>query len=420
MKFSPAFLLALLIPIFAHGQVPTKHPLTPIYPSGVCGPALSAQAQWKALNDVFMNHTGNVNPGESFFSKHEHVELTCARPYRKTNLDEFTVEGQVVLFHTTSRVSGWVWGNFVSKIEWIRAEGNVIQTGPYGAPLMIGDINSAKTFPFKVTFNPRLAPGLDNNPGTNPLQSNIHDISVHGWYHMVLSMEFSGDNGAIGNANLVVPYFSSIDETANIEWWNNDFSIGATASINMPGLPTNVFGTSIAYLNNVFIPIGPLTETTIMPAGGSTYNFVPDMPLGQTQVILDADFHNGVPGTIVLDVMGHGSAGGFYTLNPALLGTGAHKVAMFWRQRTDGGVNLPPGFELTSVFLYTVTVGNVAPTEVCGDGIDNDGDGLIDEGCVITPPPSLWQTISGFFQTLGEDIRLCRPDLKCTDPIHVH
>ena len=28
-----------------------------------------------------------------------------------------------------------------------------------------------------------------------------------------------------------------------------------------------------------------------------------------------------------------------------------------------------------------------APVEICGDGIDNDGNGLVDEGCPITPPP---------------------------------
>jgi Putative metal-binding motif len=28
------------------------------------------------------------------------------------------------------------------------------------------------------------------------------------------------------------------------------------------------------------------------------------------------------------------------------------------------------------------------PAEVCGDGIDNDKDGLVDEGCTVTPPPA--------------------------------
>lgn len=45
--------------------------------------------------------------------------------------------------------------------------------------------------------------------------------------------------------------------------------------------------------------------------------------------------------------------------------------------------------------LTTVTVGTPPPppppppppAEICGDGIDNDGDGLIDEGCTPPPPP---------------------------------
>jgi hypothetical protein len=43
------------------------------------------------------------------------------------------------------------------------------------------------------------------------------------------------------------------------------------------------------------------------------------------------------------------------------------------------------------------------PAEVCGDGVDNDGDGQIDEGCVVTPPPpppptETWDTVAGVFQ----------------------
>ena len=37
-------------------------------------------------------------------------------------------------------------------------------------------------------------------------------------------------------------------------------------------------------------------------------------------------------------------------------------------------------YEITNAVLQPT-----APTEVCGDGIDNDGDGLIDEGCAPTP-----------------------------------
>ena len=41
------------------------------------------------------------------------------------------------------------------------------------------------------------------------------------------------------------------------------------------------------------------------------------------------------------------------------------------------------------IFNNTGSSGPPAPTpvEICGDGIDNDGDGLVDEGCPVTPPP---------------------------------
>jgi hypothetical protein len=39
------------------------------------------------------------------------------------------------------------------------------------------------------------------------------------------------------------------------------------------------------------------------------------------------------------------------------------------------------------VYVYKVNATTPPPVEVCGDGIDNDGDGQIDEGCAPPPPP---------------------------------
>lgn len=62
----------------------------------------------------------------------------------------------------------------------------------------------------------------------------------------------------------------------------------------------------------------------------------------------------------------------------------------------------------TTVFVWKVNVGTTPPpqppAEVCGDGLDNDGDGLVDEGCA--PPPAT-NCIPGTPRLLGETKGQC-------------
>lgn len=150
------------------------------------------------------------------------------------------------------------------------------------------------------------------------------------------------------------------------------------------------------------LPIAPVTAPFPIRVRGYTYTddlAMKALPTpGELVYVLDPNLHQDMPGMLSgFSLMPPDPPGPelSVTVGPDQMTEGDHTLSFVWKEKSDGSAVYPSGVEAWALLNWQVRIGPGGttplpppppPAEVCGDGLDNDLDGLIDEGCPVTPP----------------------------------
>jgi len=330
-----------------------------------------------------------ITPALSALSEmpsHTHIEYPRPNFWAVVN-SAFTQAVDFVLYHVSGFIdASRIEGDYIRRIIWD-------DTGTTTPPPLVGDPNSVVTYHAHITYDPELG------------------APAKGWWNprLVAITRFADSTST--KDEFFYPLYSTRDPNAP-ESDNRPF-----LSARCTGFPVNVWGTNTSeFRGEVYPPIlGPITSPwtgTVLPYG---YGAQEVLPLGMFQQLSDLNLHAGIPGTLLASEQSFGGNpnGNEITFSPAI-GPGVHTMAFTWDQPHPTAAGLEEATSLL-VMQYTVADGGSTPpppVEVCGNAIDDDGDGLIDEGCV--PPPVDWQIVTGVLQRLNDQIRVCDvSDGKC-------
>jgi len=249
-----------------------------------------------------------------------------------------------------------------------------------------GDPGALLTFTGKATFDP-----------TRPAFKRFH--KQHGWTNVRFAASVAFDNGDVGYHNVWMSYFSIVDRSVPEAVPPGDY--GPIISIRdtvFPVSKTN-FGDMVMEVED-WLPLLPINTPWFFRV--SAYNYTstaPCCPDGLLEQRRDMDFHNGVPGKII--VSNPANQQGFSTrtlmLDPATMTKGPHKDGLFWKS-TFGSETISALLTFSYVVGDSVTpvtpVPPVVPVgpvpELCADPTaTNTGQPL---PCTFAaPPPAVCQ-----------------------------
>ena len=202
----------------------------------------------------------------------------------------------------------------------------------------------------------------------------------------------------------IVPEFGDFDAAMLSERAN----VGPACAFETPRPSYDVcpsFGDMISEIDG-WVPLAPISVPWTAPV--AVYNYTANSPLpnGRFEQRQDLDLHNGIRGHLV----DAGNAGvlGFtnypVTFDPAVMGPGDHKEAVFWTQTaSDASV-------VSALIVVDVQVDPNAPPPVliCQDPTATNVGGALP--CVFAPrppPPPAWVGAPAFFERQGDRWRLC-------------
>lgn len=359
------------------------HPQKQFYASQSEWPLVSAQGHWRHDAASMMSHT--------------HVE--CWAPvYARTTAGTITLPCRLQLFHVAGSVTE-LRGEMLQGIVWET-------TGTADRPSLVGDPMGLRIINFTATFDTSPRPG---NPWDEPAQTR--NVPLHGWWQARIGAVTRFDTGDATVTYLGMPFFSVQDTTQPILWQFSAPTLSAVVD-SSSAVTGGLFGTHLSMYDGTFPPIlVPITEPVAVLSHNIAYIAALDrLPLGTFRQVLDPDLHNGVPGTLIGSSQSSGgnNHGDAVLFDTTRMSVGNHKVAIMWEQTTHPDSAIEPGQLVASLLVVNVAVGAGTtppppppPVEACGDNIDNDGDGQIDEGCVVAPPPppvETWAPVTGGFE----------------------
>jgi hypothetical protein len=410
MKVALALLLSVVASVASAQQVVTIHgapqgvsqcvipPQVMLHTIGVIDPVthlqfcpfIEPQAHWKSVGA-----DGNPSPDPPFTLSHDLAHaghLGCNFPlYAETDGRSFTVPCRIMLFHTAGAIKDpgngrLVWGDRVTA---------TFDT-PVGDGPLVGDPAGLKSWFFHATFNP-LPAGDD---------SVLTPVPLHGWFVWRLTYRTFFDNGDLGNTEPMWSAYSVIDpsqpEHVRSEYSRpliaaRTYGIGATDPSDTWGIST------VESSDDQCLPFwAPISTPRVCQVLSYMYNPAP--LLGTYELLLDPDFHVGVPGTRLATraTTSTSGIGNFDFIDPLVISKstppmgypldGTHKLCATWHEASDpvnptlglhGGF-IAPNEESIALLCFDVKVG---PNPVGCDVVTCPVDGRPTPEPPSPPPP---------------------------------
>ncbi len=287
------------------------------YASPAEWPFLSAQAHWGPANDMaFTGDTSLLNPTVG------HVHVECNAPIYGDVKQPITLPCDVLLFHLGGEITT-ASNNAFGVIDW----------GALNGVRLFGNPMGIAKFPFTLTLNPNA----------------WRESRPHGWVSVQTTMRVALTNGAVVDASLAIPFYSSFDLSVPEAETNCD-GCGALlhAVIEPHAGESGHWGEIIIETKDILPILGPLTAPFVSGTmRGQTYAQSGLAPPGFTDARADLDLHNGITGHPVT----------FSHYDPSELGPGTHKVAMMWREDSgEGNAEFLPHEAAAALLVVTVTV----------------------------------------------------------------
>jgi hypothetical protein len=215
---------------------------------------------------------------------------------------------------------------------------------------VIGDPNGVVIRNFTVTYDPDV-------PYSNPNSGQPTVRPERGWFPGHLQAYTQFDDGALVSTELWMPFYGVGDPNAP-ETPANTWELSARASLHQ-------HGQWISEYQHAYPPIlAPLTAPVTVPVTSWVYTRTPDWPVDApadtvARMVVDPDLHNGVPGTTLQQGLPT------FTFDPAQLGPGAHKVALWGEHNSGptGNATVGPHQGLASLLVVNVQVGDGGPVD---------------------------------------------------------
>jgi hypothetical protein len=223
----------------------------------------------------------------------------------------------------------------------------------------------------------------------------------HGWWAPLLIVTEYLDSGDVITLQMI-PGFHVILDASAPDTGGSPFmsSLCAPAPPAVDGIR---WGSNLVQTSEI-LPIGPLSSALhpyIVTQGYGTVGLSP----ATFQQRLDLDLHHGIPGTILFELTQDGDFNTPITIDPAILMTGPHKMALFRNQHT-----LDNQEEVDTLLVFTVRAADgVPPPTTCTDPLALNNGGPLPCVYPTVPPPPIW-TIGTVFSTptpTGLHFELC-------------
>jgi len=383
----------------------------------------ASPAEWLAVDSQCW--IGNPDPLQA---GHIHVVPKAPAYAQITDYAPFDVP-ITIKAHKIAGIVGLVRGEHVRRIVWDA-------TGTEELPVMRGNPDGLVEWTGVATVDLTLG---DDGPGG----LHIFLTPLHGWLEVRIFTRTVLDDGSQLDASAVFPLYSAIDlsapEKPAAEQGNPGVHHRAACVFSDPS-GTAIAGEVITEIDN-YLPLVPIT--VLYPTIANVYNYTAPAGVALTSELfeqrLDPDLHHGVMGSLIRqDVIPPELNKQLVTpivLDPAVMGTGAHKAMVVWTQPF-------PTQAVSAVIVFPVTVGTGVPVPTtCTDPtatnvggllpcifppppvlICNDPAALNDGGplpCVYNPPPPapVWTTFDAIVQRFGTEdrYRICDTVTHCVE-----
>jgi hypothetical protein len=227
--------------------------------------------------------------------------------------------------------------------------------------------------------------------------------TVHGWWAPLIDVAMYFDSGDSVSVRLIPTFYALLDATAPESSVIGNPLTSANCHPASARHPEVIWGDNFVQTTD-FLPVSPIAAPYSLWMATAGYG-AQGLPPAVFQQRVDLDVHNGIPGTILKSVTQDGDINTSVTFDPATLGSGSHKAAIFRTQASLDGTE-----EINTLLVFDAVVGaGVPPPTTCTDTTAlNNGDPL---PCVypIVPPPPIW-TVGTVFSTptpTGLHFELC-------------
>lgn len=366
---TPVFLIALAfvcLAVSASAQPIHHHPQKAAYASPAEWPIHSGQAHWPDADPTRTCHVPHVEP---------------QFPYgAELDGSPFVVPFTLRLFHCAGRITSFD-GEAFAGITWDA-------TGTSTPPVMRGDPAALVSWTGKVTIAPQQP-------------RNGRFFHPHGWNGIRFGATAQLDNGDIAVNNFWTSFYSIADPRAPevLEFTSGptggDYAMlseranfGPACASQTPRPPYSEcasFGDMITEIND-WVPLTPISKPWTTAVAVYNYTAGSVLPNGRFEQRQDLDLHNGVRGTLidsgVNDVLGFTNRS--VTFDPAVLGPGLHKEAIFWTQTFAAQSQTASALIVVPVSV-DLNAPPPPPVQTCTDPKATNVGGPLP--CVFPPPP---------------------------------
>jgi hypothetical protein len=249
---------------------------------------------------------------------------------------------------------------------------------PYHIP---GDPNGLVTIPASLTFN--FVDGLD--VGCSP----------HGWARVSVSCRIQYTNGDAVTAKAMLSFYSMVDPSApETPLGEPGINYAVHGAVTSARDGTQAFQTQLTEFKKLMPFLAPIAVPQKTEVGGYNYApYLPLFPLTKYEMLIDPDFHMGVPGT-VQPTLQVSPTGNLDTWLPATIAKSPppmgfppnqHRLGFSWLVDTGSGFSTPDGpmsagERLVTLLTFPVTIG-ANPTDDLSQTVDWTG------GVTPQPPP---------------------------------